>query len=161
MKLFWKTMALKKRSKIILFSSIALLVLIQFIPVDRTNPEILAEPEWDSPETKEFAKRACYDCHSNETKWPFYSYIAPVSWIIAHHVEEGREYFNVHDTRKDHRDEAAEEVYEGKMPMAGYTMFHKDAKLTDEEIQRFIKGLEATFGEFDKEKVKDHLPKYN
>ena len=59
------------------------LVVIQFVPVERPNPPVLREPNWDSPETRALAQRACFDCHSNETTWPWYSQVAPVSWLTS------------------------------------------------------------------------------
>lgn len=67
---------------------------IQFVPVDKSNPPVVSEPEWDSPQTQTLVERACYDCHSNQTKWPWYSNVAPVSWVLAHNVQEGREKLN-------------------------------------------------------------------
>lgn len=60
----------------------------------QTNPPVTSEPAWDSPQTRALAQRACFDCHSNETKWPIYSRIAPVSFVVTHHVVEGREHLN-------------------------------------------------------------------
>jgi hypothetical protein len=67
---------------------------IQFVPVERTNPPVVSEPQWDSPQTRALAEQACFDCHSNETKWPWYAKIAPISWVVAHDVEEGRAELN-------------------------------------------------------------------
>jgi hypothetical protein len=71
-------------------------VLIQFVPYghDHTNPPVMQEPQWDTMQTRPLAKRACFDCHSNETVWPWYSNIAPASWLIYRDVAEGREHFN-------------------------------------------------------------------
>lgn len=124
-----------------------ILILIQFIPVDRTNPPVVREPNWDSPKTRAYAVRACFDCHSNETKWPAYSYIAPISWLVADDVKEGRKDFNMSDWKPGKGDEAAKEVRKGDMPMWQYTLMHSEAKLTDAEKQEFIAGLIATFGE--------------
>jgi len=63
-------------------------IAIQFIPLDTTNPPVVREPNWDSPQTRDLAKRACFDCHSNETVWPTYAKIAPISWIVSNHVSE-------------------------------------------------------------------------
>lgn len=65
-------------------------IAIQFMPVEKSNPPVISEPRWDSPQTRVLAERACYDCHSNQTKWPWYSNVAPVSWVLAHNVKEGR-----------------------------------------------------------------------
>ena len=83
--------------KKILIIIVILFVAIQFLPfaTEHNNPKVTAEPEWNSKKTKELFLRTCGDCHSNQTKWPWYSNIAPVSWIISNHVNEGREKFNV------------------------------------------------------------------
>jgi cytochrome c551/c552 len=69
---------------------LALFIGIQFIPVNRTNPPVTAQVKWDSPQTQALARRACMDCHSNETTWPWYSYVAPVSWLVYYDVQRGR-----------------------------------------------------------------------
>jgi len=136
----------------LLFTIGLLLIGIQFIPYgkDHTNPKVESSPKWDSPQTKGLFMRACGDCHSNETQWPTYSNIAPISWFITAHVEEGREHFNVsmwNIQKKQKADEAAEEVEEGDMPLASYLLAHPEAKLNDSEREALIKGLKNTFGE--------------
>jgi len=126
---------------------LVILILIQFIPAKRTNPAVVQEPKWDSPETRAFAVRACFDCHSNETKWPDYAYVAPVSWFIIDDVNEGRKHFNMSNWKPGDGDEAAKEVRKGDMPMWRYTLMHPNARLTDTEKQKFISGLTATFSE--------------
>ena len=138
--------------KKIILTLIALFVVIQFIPYgkDHTNPKVVAEPKWDSPKTKEIFMKACGDCHSNETKWPWYSDVAPISWSVYHHVVEGREHFNVSmwgEQKKNDGDEAVEEVTEGEMPLQSYLLAHPEARLSDAEKQLFIEGLKKTFGE--------------
>ena len=64
----------------ILFAINLLFLTIQLIPVERGNPPVVREPKWDSVQTRAYAKRACFDCHSNETQWPWYAYLAPLSW---------------------------------------------------------------------------------
>ncbi|MBV5322116.1 MAG: heme-binding domain-containing protein [Sulfuricurvum sp.] len=140
-------MNFKAISAVVILSAVA----IQFIPYgkDHTNPPIVSEPQWDSSRTKELFNRACADCHSNETKYPWYSNIAPVSWLVAHDIEEGREKMNVSmlgiQTKNKVRD-AAEEVKEGEMPMWIYTIPHPEAKLSETEKQELTVGLEKTFG---------------
>ena len=75
---------------------VALFVLIQLVPYGRNhaNPPVVKEPEWVSPQTRQLAKRACFDCHSNESVWPWYSNIAPVSWLVQNDVDEGRRRLN-------------------------------------------------------------------
>lgn len=129
-----------------LIGLVAAFVLIQFVPVDRPNPPVQQEPDWDAPETKAFFDRACADCHSNETKWPWYSYVAPISWQISHTVEEGREHFNVSEWEAGTRtDEPREEYESGNMPVPQYPPFHPEARLTPAEREAFIAGLAATF----------------
>ncbi|MEA3228481.1 MAG: heme-binding domain-containing protein [Campylobacterota bacterium] len=128
------------------------MVAIQFIPYgnDHTNPPVLAEPKWDSPKTKELFNRACADCHSNETKWPWYSNIAPVSWLVQYDTEEGRKHFNVSmwgKQKKNDGDEAKEKFEDGEMPPWFYVLPHPEAKLLESETEELAKGLLATFGE--------------
>ena len=108
---------------------------IQFFSVNKTNPPVTAEIDAPS-EVKGIFKRACYDCHSNETKWPWYSNVAPVSWLVAGDVEEGRNHLNFSEwgdlTRQKiaHKKEHIwEEIKEGGMPLSKYTWMHSEAKL--------------------------------
>jgi len=142
--------------KKIIIAVIVLFIAIQFIPYgkDHTNPKVEAQPQWDSPKTKALFMRACGDCHSNETKWPAYSNVAPISWFVYAHVEEGREHFNISMwgiQKKNKGDEAAEEVEEGDMPLSSYLLAHPEAKLTKTEKEQLIQGLKNTFGEEEEE----------
>lgn len=126
-------------------------VVIQFIPYGKNhvNPPIVSEPKWDSPRTKELFNSACADCHSHETKYPWYSDVAPVSWLLARDVEEGREHFNVSAwgaQKKNEGKDAAKEVREGEMPLWFYLPTHPEARLSDSQKQELISGLEKTFG---------------
>ena len=125
-------------------------ILIQFVPYgrDHTNPSVIAEPNWNSPETKALFDRACADCHSNETVWPWYSNIAPVSWLVQHDVEEGRQKLNVSEWGQGDSEahEAAETVQKGEMPMPVFLITHPEARLSDVERQTLVDGLAATFG---------------
>ena len=134
-------------------------VAMQFVPYgkDHTNPPVIAEPNWDSQGTKGLFSRACANCHSNNTTWPWYSSVAPVSWLIRHDVDEGREHFNVsmwdaQRVNKGH--DAAEEVRQGEMPPWFYVLGHSEAKLSDSEKTQFIQGLSVTFA--GKKEQKDH-----
>ena len=127
-------------------------IAIQLIPYGKnhSNPSVVAEPMWDSPKTRELFVRACADCHSNETKWPWYSKIAPISWLVQYDVEEGREHFNVSMwgvQKKNKGDESKEEFEEGEMPPWFYILPHPEAKLSKSESKELSKGLLATFGE--------------
>ncbi len=104
---------------------VALAIVIQFVPYgrDHTNPPVRGEPSWDSPETRALVERACFACHSNETDWPWYSHVAPASWLVQRDVMGGREALNFSEWPQtgDEASEAAEAVEEGEMPMAIYT----------------------------------------
>jgi hypothetical protein len=135
--------------KVIRYTGLALVVLfvlLQLIPVDRTNPPVTQEVEWDSAETCALAQRACFDCHSNETTWPWYSYIAPISLRVADHVEEGREKLNFSEWNRSNESlhEILETLEEGEMPLSDYLLMHPEAKLTAAEQQALIDGLQAT-----------------
>jgi hypothetical protein len=133
---------------------------IQAIPYgrDHTNPPVTAEPAWDSAETRALTVLACFDCHSNEVEYPWYSRIAPVSWAVQSHVDSGRSKVNYSEWDRPQKkaDESAETVTDGEMPPAYFTRFtHAEARLTDAELQQLIDGLEATFGSEDDDKEDD------
>lgn len=127
----------------------ALLIGIQLVPVDLSNPPV--EAEIDAPEeVLRILERSCYDCHSNETSWPWYSRIAPVSWLVAHDVREGREHLNFSQWRRlgpeeraKLRDEIREVVEEGEMPLWFYLPLHPEARLRPEDrviLERWAVG---------------------
>ncbi len=119
---------------------------IQLIPVSKTNPPVVNEPAWDSPQTRQLVKRACFDCHSNETNWPWYSNVAPVSWVVVHHVNEGRRKVNFSNWSPAQKREVIETVLEGEMPPLYYRLTNPQARLTPAETDALVKGLQATFG---------------
>lgn len=132
-------------------------LLIQLVPYGRAhdNPAVVSEPNWDSPQTRELAQRACFDCHSNETIWPWYSNVAPISWLLQRHVIEGREHLNFSDWNQSRREgsreeneaeEMGESVLNGSMPLANYLWTHTEARLTDAEKAALADGLAATAG---------------
>lgn len=128
------------------------LVAIQLVPVDRSNPPAEAEIP-ASPEVRTVLQRACYDCHSNSTKWPWYSYVAPVSWLVADHVHEGRRElnftaWNLYPPEKQSKKlrEVGEEVKEGKMPMESYVLMHGEAKLSDADKQLLLDWSQSAGG---------------
>jgi hypothetical protein len=131
-------------------------LLAQLIPFGRShaNPPVTKEPTWDSPTTRDLAKRACFDCHSNETVWPWYTNVAPVSWLTQHDVDEGRQRLNFSDFQGLRREggrggeggggenEIAEVIQRGSMPPWYYVMIHPTAALNDQEKQQLINGLQ-------------------
>jgi cytochrome c551/c552 len=128
---------------------LVLFLLIQLIPYGRnhTNPAVVAEPTWDSPATRDLVKRACFDCHSNETVWPWYSNIAPVSWLVYHDVQEGRNRMNFSEWNSNFHPNVNELVgiiQEGEMPPAQYLLMHPNAKLSAADKQALISGLQKS-----------------
>ena len=134
-----------------LFALLGLGLVIQLIPYGREheNPEAIREPAWDQTQTRELFQRACKDCHSNQTEWPWYSSVAPISWLVQSDVEEGRSHFNVSEwgRNENHGDEAAKMLREGEMPLWFYLPAHPEARFSDAEREAFVAGLIATFGE--------------
>jgi hypothetical protein len=126
-------------------------VVIQAVPYGRarSNPPVTGEPPWDSAATEQLARAACYDCHSNEVDYPWYSYVAPFSWALQGHIEAGRRRLNFSAWDRPQRDaeEAAETVEDGSMPPLYYLFAHPAARLSAAEEQQLISGLEATIGE--------------
>lgn len=129
---------------------VAAFVLIQLVPSghDHTNPPVTKEPAWNSPGTRELVRRACFDCHSNQTGWRWYSYVAPVSWLVARDVNQGRRHLNFTewDHPQRHAKDVAEQVKEGEMPLWFYLPLHPSAKLTDAEKLALIDGAEKSLG---------------
>ena len=135
---------------ILMWTGLGLLVVlvgIQFMPYgrDHTNPAGGREIAWDSPRTEQLMTEACMDCHSNLTRWPWYSNVAPVSWLVQRDVDEGRRELNLSTGEVD-LEEMIEAIQEGSMPPWQYTPTHPGARLSEQERQDLIRGLEATFG---------------
>jgi cytochrome c551/c552 len=127
-------------ARIVLWGCVSLAVLallIQAIPVRRVNGPVEADVK-APPDVERVLRRACYDCHSNETVWPGYSRVAPASWLVAHDVHDGRNELNFsiwnrYDTvmRRKKLDRARDEVKGGDMPPAYYVWMHPNARLSD------------------------------
>lgn len=134
-------MPLKRRTKIVIGIVVGLVIVIQFVPVTRTNPPVEEEvPVSDA--VRAVLRESCYDCHSNETRWPWYARVAPASWLVAHDVNEARHDMNFStwnrydaEKRADHLDEIWEKVDEGEMPPSSYLSMHGDARLTPDDIE--------------------------
>ena len=114
---------------------------IQFVPVERGNPAV--ESDFDGPPAiAAILRRSCYDCHSNETAWPWYSWVAPMSWMLAEHVEDGRKRLNFsewdEDEAWDSMEEIGEEVAAGNMPLKNYLLLHRDARLSDADREALL-----------------------
>ena len=102
------------------------------------------------PETHGLLRRACYDCHSHATVWPWYANVAPVSWLLSHHVEHARDELNFsrfesYDRARQRKKlgELAEEVEEHHMPLWSYVLLHPEAALSDAERERLVAWAHA------------------
>ncbi len=137
-----------------LLSALIVFLAIQIVPYGRTasNPPVVSEPDWDIKGTRDLAVRACFDCHSNETHYPWYSRVAPISWWTQNQVEEGRDDLNFSEWSwsYDEIDEIAESVMEGEMPPNYYKLVPGSRNLTEWERENLIHGLISTFNYSDK-----------
>jgi len=125
-------------------SLVGILVVIQFFPAERTNPPVVAEivaPE----EVMTILDRACYDCHSNRTRWPWYSRVAPLSWWLVEHVDDGRGDLNFtewpmldFETQELAFHDIEEQIAEGEMPLFSYLLLHPGARLSEAEKRTLI-----------------------
>ena len=126
--------------------AVALGLAAQLVPYgpDRQPPGRVVEPTWDSTTTRALADRACFDCHSGSTRWPWYASIAPVAWI----VDEGRAAldFSRWDRPFEEAEEAGEVVREGAMPPGYYLALHPEARLSTVERDALAAGLDASVG---------------
>jgi heme-binding protein len=121
-------------------------VVIQIPPFgrDHSNPPVRKEPAWGAPDTRELAVRACFDCHSNQTVWPWYAHVAPTSWLVQRDVDEGRRKLNFSEWDQPQKEarQAAREIQKGSMR----PWYYPWALLTAAERQALTQGLEATLG---------------
>lgn len=129
------------------------LVAAQLVPVARTNPPVKTAIAWDSAQTRDLAYRACMDCHSNETIYPWYASVAPGSWLLASHVTTARGDFNLSELdalpafrRNNLGQDMGQRIRLGTMPPADYVLLHPSAKLSDVEKQQLIAGLRLSLG---------------
>jgi mono/diheme cytochrome c family protein len=122
--------------------------LIQIVPAGHggRDPAVVQEPAWDTPQTRALAKRACFNCHSNETAWPWYSQVAPISWLTMRDVTKGRKHLNFSEWNKPHplADQIIEQIESGRMPLWFYLPMHPEAKLTAKEKSDLAEGIERS-----------------
>jgi mono/diheme cytochrome c family protein len=123
-------------------------LLIQLIPFghNHTNPPTVSEPNWSSPQARVLVKEHCFQCHSNETAWPWYSNIAPGSWLIAYDVIAGRQQFNFSDWKNNpgELDEMVGAIQEGEMPPIQYWIAHPSSKMNAQQKQELIAALQGS-----------------
>jgi hypothetical protein len=139
-----------RRRKLLLRAGLGLFavaVLLQLVPYgrDHTNPLVTQDAPWPDGRSRELATTACYDCHSNQTRWPIQSFVAPFSWMVVRDVEQGREALNFSTWDEDdgEADDAAEEIANATMPPRRYLLAHPDATLSDAERRILVEALEA------------------
>lgn len=155
---------MKKGIKLTGWTILVLVIVVQFAPVERENPvtdqnlDFFVATEMPADVQSVF-KNSCYDCHSNETIWPWYSYVAPVSFVITHHVEEGRDQLNLSswgefdpDEKKGILKHMKKEIEKGEMPLAGYTVLHGNAKMTEERKALVIQWIDKALLTLESEK---------
>jgi uncharacterized protein YbdZ (MbtH family) len=125
-------------------AAVVLLVLAQLVPVSRTNPPVTGAIDVP-PDIEALVSRACADCHTNQTVWPWYASVAPASWLVAHDVDEGREHLNFSTwtdlkPRKQRKayEEIVEMIEEEEMPLWYYVPLHPEAELTTAERARLV-----------------------
>jgi hypothetical protein len=145
---------MKKKLKWIFVALVAVFALMQFINPARTNPPLPPGGDISAtnppPQIAALLHAACYDCHSYETKWPWYSHVAPVSWLLVSDVNGGRERLNFSDWPKDSEraakkmDRMSEELDYKEMPPAKYTLLHPEARLTPDQRKQLMQWLDAT-----------------
>jgi mono/diheme cytochrome c family protein len=140
---------LRRRWRRVAVATLALFVLMQLVPYGRDHaaPASTAEPPWDSARTRTLFMDACGDCHSNLTSWPWYSNVAPVSWLTQSDVDGGRTTFDISNYDHGHPDveHLVRAITSGEMPPFYYTPMHPKARLSGAEKQALIDGLRRTF----------------
>ena len=140
-----------KKIGYIVLAGLVLFGLIQLIPIGKTytNPPVVSEPNWSSPQARQLVQEHCFQCHSNETTWPWYSRIAPASWLIAFDVQAGRSAFNFSDWSNNpgELDEMIGAINEGEMPPFQYWIFHPNSHLNEQQKQELIQTLQSSLGQ--------------
>jgi hypothetical protein len=144
--------------KVLILVLIVVMIAIQFIPggIPDNKPEdnrTLAHDTLVSPDVLAILKKSCFDCHSNQTDFPWYASIAPSSWLLADHINEGRKNLNFSEWQDFSKrkkvgklEDIQEQVKKGEMPLKSYTLIHKKAVLSPEEIQTLIKWTDEATG---------------
>lgn len=144
---------MKKTILNVIYWSLVGFALIQFVPVDRTNKPVkktenFTEIYHTPSDVKALLKTACYDCHSNETEYPDYAYVAPLSWSIKDHINSGREHLNFSewgtfntDLKKSMLENSIADIQQNRMPMAGYAAQHPASRLSEADRKRLVDYL--------------------
>ena len=138
---------LRRVVRIGLVAGVAVFLALQLVPYgwSHPNPPVVQDAPWPDAESAAIARESCYACHSNETDWPAYSYVAPFSWLVRRDVEDGRDELNFSTWDRDdgEADDAVEVIADGAMPPGRYTMIHRGARLSDDEADVLVAALDA------------------
>lgn len=115
---------------------------------DHANPPERREPAWDRPRTRELAVRACFDCHSNQTAWPWYASLAPASWLVQRDGDAGRRKLNFSEWDRVQKEawESSKSMRTGEMPPWYYAVPQAPARLSTAERRALAEGFDATLG---------------
>lgn len=145
-------MSKKQKATVFLLGAI---IIIQLFQIEKSNPPIVKQKDFveltnPPADLKTLIKEACYDCHSYETKYPWYTYVAPLNWWIGHHINEGREHLNFsewgdypYDRQLHKLEEFYEEVEEGEMPLTSYTLVHANARLSEDNVAKMVAWVKS------------------
>jgi hypothetical protein len=141
--------------KKILIALLVILVVLQFFQIDKTNPAIDESKDFlktqNTPEEiASIIKTSCYDCHSNESNYPWYSNVQPAGWFLKDHIDEGRRELNFSTftdyevKRQDHKlEECIEYIEKDEMPLGSYTLVHREAALTEAQKNTLIEYFKS------------------
>ncbi len=161
---FWKTLRLliiSSSGLVLVFVALQTLPVWEFAPMmDPRNPPVRYEIQWAPPETAHIMETVCYTCHSNETEYPLYMRIAPLSWIAARNVNEGRARLNFSEQPLDtiNMNLLIAMIQADVMPPPAYRLTHPEANLTPEQKQRLIEGIQTTFSRVSTDQPSDSTP---
>lgn len=138
-----------RKLKIALYVLLGLFLVLQLVPAGRTNPPVAGDLE-APPEVKAALVRCCYDCHSNQTRWPWYAYVNPVAFLVVHDTDEGRRRLNFSDwasystvKRKSKAADCLDEINQGEMPLGPYLWIHTDARPTPKELKALEQWMDS------------------
>jgi hypothetical protein len=136
--------------RLIALTMVGLFVVIQFVPYGwwHENPPVVHDTPRPNARAEQVARVSCYDCHSNESEWPVYSYVAPMSWLVRQDVEGARSELNFSEWPLDDKqlDDALDVIEDDGMPPGTYTLIHRDARLTDAEARILTEAIKSLGG---------------
>lgn len=142
-----------RKLKIAISVLLAVLLLLQLVPAGRTNPPVTGDLQ-APPQVQAVLRRCCYDCHSNETRWPWYAHVNPVAFLIVRDADLGRRKLNFSEwqgykavKRKSKSSDAVDEIRAGRMPPSQYLWMHHDARPTAQEVQALEAWMDSLPGE--------------